>query len=177
LSIYGEACEKMRPVYFSVCAEKEFEFTFTEVWFRESFYNRVAEESKEAEQYLMVEKADIGNFIPQHSDRLIGLILKINGPGVQLFFAGEAGIQKWHSPQRKETLLAELKVSEHKEVPPKGIHQKNYFNRLPIRRSLEFPQIKDNVWRINRQMTEDQYLSYLLFQLEQQFKLNLDNQF
>lgn len=177
LSIYGEACEKMRPVYFSVCAEKEFEFTYTEVWFRESFYNQPVGDSKEAEQYLLVEKADLGNFIPQAGDRLIGLILKINGPCVQLFFAGEAGIQKWHNQQRKETLLAALKVSEHKEVAPKGIHQKNYFNRMPIRRSLEFPQIKDNVWRINRQLAEDQYLSYLLFQLEQQFKLNLDNQF
>jgi ATP-dependent Clp protease ATP-binding subunit ClpA len=177
LSIYGEACEKMRPVYFSICAEREFEFSFTEIWFRESLYNHPAEDSKEIEQYLLVEKADIGTFIPQAGDRLIGIILKINGPGVQLFFAGESGIQKWHNPQRKETLLAELKVSEHKEVPPKGIHQKNYFNRLPIRRSLEFPQIKDNVWRINRQLAEDQYFSYLLFQLEQQFKLNLDNQF
>ncbi len=95
---------------------------------------------------------------------------------MQLFFAGETGIQKWLNPQRKE-ILAEIKLSEQKDLPPKGIHLKNYFSRLPIRRSLEFPQIKDNVWRINRQLAEDQYSAYLLFQLEQQFKLNLDNQF
>jgi len=177
LSIYGDACERMRPIYDILCRSKKFECTFTEVWFRESLYFSANEEGKPAEQYLLIEQEDLGQFLPEYNDRLLGLILKISGPAVQLFFSGEEGIQKWHNIQRKEQYLGEVKLSEQKPIPPKGIHLKNYFNRLPIRRSLEFPQIKDNVWRVNRQLSEDQYLNYLLFQLEQQFKHNLDNQF
>ena len=175
LGIFGEACEKMRPVYSALCIEKNYEFAFTEVWYRESHYYSVNDENK-TEQYLLIEQNQLAEFLPEAQDRLVGIILKITGPAVQLFFAGETGIQKWLNPQRKE-ILAEIKLSEQKDLPPKGIHMKNYFSRLPIRRSLEFPQIKDNVWRINRQLAEDQYSAYLLFQLEQQFKLNLDNQF
>jgi ATP-dependent Clp protease ATP-binding subunit ClpA len=177
LSIYGDACEKMRPIYSVLCAEKNFEVAYTEVWFRESLYFGLNEEGKTAEQYLLVEQEELSQFIPEYNDRLVGLTLKINGPAVQLFFSGEEGVQKWHNIQRKEQFIGEVKVSEQKSTPPRGVHLKNHFSRLPIRRTLEFPQVKDNVWRINRQIVEDQYISYLLFQLEQQFKLNLDNQF
>ena len=177
LSIYGDACEKMRPIYAVICADKNFEVTYTEIWFRESLYFSPNEDGKTSEQYLLVEQEELFQFAPEYNDRLIGLILKINGPAVQLFFSGEEGVQKWHNVQRKEQFQAEIKVSEQKNTPPRGIHLKNYFSRLPVRRTLEFPQVKDNVWRINRQIVEDQYINYLLFQLEQQFKLNLDNQF
>lgn len=177
LSIYGEASDKMYPIYRYICDQKEFDVHLTEVWYQESHYSAALAEGRTSEAYVLLDEKDLQDIPRGINDRLVGFIYTIKGPAVQLFFQGEVGIQKWHNVQRKEILLAEVKVSPQLELPPSNIHLKNYFNRLPIRRSLEFPQIKDNVWRINRELAEDQYRTYLLFQLEQQFKANLDNQF
>jgi hypothetical protein len=170
--------ESMLSVYQQLCQGKNYKAQVCEIWYRESYFNELimekdVEEARPRQAYLLHDILDSMPFARKGSDRLLGFQLHVKGPAAWLFFAKETGLQSWYDTRARREILGLFGVSPTASPLAPNLHLPNYFKNMPIRRQCHFPNIRDAVWRVNRELGNQSYPSYLNFQLEQQLRSSI----
>jgi ATP-dependent Clp protease ATP-binding subunit ClpA len=180
LYLWGDAMEHALPFYQKLSEHKRFKTETVQLWYRESHYYEIIPDPNEIgkttqrKEYLKHSELESELFQHKSGDRLVGYEFKVKGPAAFYYFAKESGVQKWIEPPHKKEVLTQVLVSREESKLDVEIHKPNLLIRIPIRRHCTFPQLKDNTWRINRELQQTDYLSYLDFQLTQQFRAELE---
>ncbi len=182
IGIYGDELERIAKFYTTIAKRRDFTVIGRSVWFRDSVYNKeiIGEDGpgskRKAEKYVYKEwQPEIENPFkpPKKGDSLYGIEIKVNGDCAALFFAKEAGIQRWHL-QTVKPKFAVVQVDQTANfTSPANIHRKEFYKGSP-RRFVEESQMKDNVYNVLKKMTREDYLEVFYEALVDNFKVTLD---
>lgn len=180
ISVYGAEMRPLTVFYKELFKALNLDFTAAAVWFRESFYYRDIpenEQGKSEEKYIKTIlnlNEDDFEFKPTKSqDTLYGIEFVVNGPCAYLFLMEEEGHQKW-TFDSKGPKWYHIKVSNDPFFTPDKIHRKEYYSRQNTRRTIEPGIFKDNTYKINRQLQQNQIIPYLVEKLKERFKVKLN---
>lgn len=191
LGVYGSHLHTILEFYQNLFDHKGFLYEAYGVWFRDSYYNEEVELGElhpeeefddptiriKRQEYIKVLAKSKNKQLVYEPDKkgdiLCGVEFVIAGTCAFLFLEPEYGGQKWCL---NEDNYASYFVQAAEEVSksPVGIHRKEFFSRLPIRRQIELDTIRDNNYRINREYRREQLIPIILEQMDLLFEENLD---
>ncbi len=181
LGVYGTDLEPLIQFYQSLFVKKEFYCNAQAIWFREAYYNEevILENgtSQKREEYIKtaIDLSDLANITPEHpKDNLYGIEFAISGNCAYLYLKEEDGYQRWSavSSLKEARNYAVIVLNEPFETPKK-IHRKEFYSRQNLRRSIDGSILKDNIYKINREVPESNLVEYLYQKLEERFVFKL----
>ena len=106
---------------------------------------------------------------------LCGLELNISGKCAALFFNGEEGFHQKVTP-KEESDYAQIILGTSSNELPSTIHRKDYFVKQTMRRVIDFPTVKDNLYKINRESRKQDLIGLFLHFLESNFNRRLERE-
>ncbi len=177
--VYGEHCGDAVYFYLDLFQRKEFVYSLTALYLRESQYQQYQQDSQRPEaerQHLMpflrktidYRKPDLTP--EQEGDRLVGVECVITGRGVQQFLKPEEGGQSWRpDPEEKERKCLVRVLSSYEDAPL-DIGRRDFVRKPEIRRTITSLKLQDSNFRINREIDPDRILPLIQEELEQRFR-------
>lgn len=196
LGIYGREIHKMIDIYFQLIDIKKFTAAASTLWYRETYFNEMIEETIETRdeqtgnmvktiiskpRHAYVSKAydhnDKNTSLqpPKSGDLMVGMDIDIFGDCPYLFFSEENGFHRQKQTTKKQIVHEVICFPEIKKAePPKAIHRKNYFQRKNARRVYAEGHIKDTIYKINREIIRDNLIELLYQAMNQRFGAKLD---
>lgn len=185
ITLFGREPEQITSFYLELCRRKGFEYEAKAVWFSEAYY--FGEDwlpgpggELEYRQRLSYETTDIDpdqqsiNTLSRKNNELFGIILRLTGQCAYFFFQDEGGIQKWTDEEQE--WLYNVQINDGVPDMPKNIHRSRFYQKQSPRRIVEQHQIKDSLYRINRNYKAEEHLELILEELEYRLKntINLE---
>ncbi len=186
LSIYGAEPEPLVQLYTSLFQAKGFQFEAYGVWFRESYYNEeVLEQTDKGiarhkrKQYIK-QIIDMATCLapfnpPEPGDVLWGVEFTISSPCAYLYLEEEGGGQKWEGRDGKDRFYMVL-VSKTVEETPNKLHRKEFYEKMTPRRTITPQELKDRVYKINRECNKSALLGFIMEKLDERFAVQLDKE-
>lgn len=186
VGIYGTALREVVQFYQEIFQQKHYMVTAQTIWFRESYYNKTitnyengeenAENQEKRAEYIKLDcNLDESWYAgaEQSGDKLHGIEFTIFGPAAYLYLKAEAGAQRWKlSNDFDHTYI--LLVENEVFATPNNIHRKDFYNGQPVRRLYEPPQLRDNNYKINREISKLGLAATIADFLEIHFRVQLD---
>lgn len=185
LTIYGRDPEQIAEFYYALCHKNGFDFEGEAIWFSEAFYH--AEDwlpnANGEMEYRQRQSYETTAFNPENikisslkkkNAELFGVSLRIDGQCAFLYFKEEAGVQRW--VKGEEEWLYNVEISESKPVIPKNIHRSKYYLKHSPRRIIDAHQIKDSLYRINRNYKDEEHLELIQEELDYRLKSSVDRE-
>lgn len=185
LGIYGTALREIVAFYQAIMEQKKYMITAQTVWFRENHLSesvvvKPTEDSPEiVEKGSEYVKVDCNLDEPWYThametgDRLYGIEFTVFGPAAYLFLNAEAGAQRWKlAPDFDHTYI--IVVENEVFATPNNIHRKDFYNGQPVRRLYEPPQLRDNPYKINREISKLGLAATITDFLAIHFRMQLD---
>lgn len=185
IALFGRSPEQITTFYLHLCRRKGFDYEAKAVWYSEAYY--FGEDwlpgpggELEYRQRLSYELIDIDpdkvgiNSLARKNSELYGILLRITGQCAYFFFQDEGGIQRWVDGE--EEWLYNVQVSETIPELPKNIHRSRFYQKQSPRRLIDPQQLKDSVYRINRNYRGEEHLELIQEELEYRLKntINLE---
>ncbi|MGB0985423.1 MAG: hypothetical protein ACPG19_15335, partial [Saprospiraceae bacterium] len=197
LAIYGKDLEQVVDIYFDIFKKKEFLVAASSLWFRESHFNEVVESiekvkddsgktvatiTKNKPRHEYISKAfDIENkahsLTPEkESDVFVGIEIDLFGQCPYLYFSEENGFHRLKLEEKKQNTYHIICSEDIKaKITPLDIHRKKHFERKNARRTFSESHIKDNIYKINREITRDNLAEMLITAMNERFNDKLDS--
>ncbi len=192
-ALYGTNLGPIFNFYKELFERKGFEFTYKSIWYREQLYKeeiKVSEEiidekgnlstienkKQRAEYVEKKEKAEsVEKFKnPKSADQLYGIEFELIGDAPVLYLQSEKGIHKWEFGKEEESIYM-IALGDKKYERPINIHRKDFFRDNPMR-IVKQGSIKDNRLKIKREFEKGKLIDFILENLDQQFRINLDTE-
>lgn len=198
LGIYGQQSQRWARLYKNIIDDKSYTCTAKSLWFRESHFNEMIEEvnvhedefsgiitktttRKPRHEYIPQafdfydETASL--VPPQSGDVMIGIELDIVGKCPYLYFEDEQGFHRWKQDGEKTVTYHVMCFEDVKTAKyPLDLHRKKHFERQNARRVYSNDHIKDNEYRINREIIRNNLLPMLINAMNEGFNAKLDQQ-
>ncbi len=198
LSMMGKNPEWVFDFYLPLIKEKGYEISSAEtLWFSDKYYNEQTKQKIEKEidgEMKLVEdyfpRLDYEKipFDPDDKNKFnfnfkkdkgmfIGIILKLKGPGVYLYFQHEQGrLDKLNTKKERSLFFIDIGVKD--PIYSKTIHRKEYFVKVEpkARRIVEPFKIKDTKYKIDRDLPRGNHQEIIKSQLDKLFKKRLDTE-
>ena len=154
LAIYGIDIQQVLELYKQIGEEKGYKISIKTIWYRESLYKatipfkgneKVGELLKgrfQKKEYAAIDFAAPNSKkfkAPEQGDILCGVVLQLEGNCAHLFLKNESGLQLWKGKTPQEDKRFYVTVTEEVADIPDGIHRKDFYNKIPIKR-IFYPQ-------------------------------------
>jgi DNA polymerase III delta prime subunit len=182
LAIYGAQPEGIAEFYANLLSAKGYHYTAYSVWFRERYYNEevwleTTQGMTRQKRQAYIKQAFEGRaFIPpKPGDVLWGVEFAISGSCAYLYLAGEQGGHKWESQEDNPRIYL-VQVQPAASETPVRLHRKEFYDKLPIRRTLTPLIFKDTSYKIKRECNKSALLGLLLEKLDERFAVQIDNE-
>ena len=191
LAIYGLEAQKLKELYTQIARKKGFKIALKTVWYREDLYkatipfqgdDKVGELLKgryQKKEYVTIDFAKPAKtkFItPENGDILCGIVFKIEGACTNLFFKRESGLHLFKTENPPEDKRFFVKVTAEIEDTLDGIHRKDFYSKIPIKR-IYYPQLledKQEKWSLD--IHKEDFASPLLEHKDKEFEGLLDGE-
>ena len=192
LAIYGIDAQKVLDFYVQIADKKEYKISTKTIWYRENLYKSTIPfkgDEKVGEllkgRFQKKEYATIGFEAPaskkfkaqEKGDILCGIILQLEGNCAHLFLKEESGLQLWKGNSPQEDKRYYVTVTEEVADIPDGIHRKDFYNKIPIKR-IFYPHIledKQAKWSLDTKGKGD-YATPLIEFKDKEFEHVLDGE-
>lgn len=192
-AIYGKELPQALQFYLDIFDKKEFKYTATMVWHRESYYtekikktvyetdeegNEIPKEIEEARKEYVKKDFDYkkleNNFHPpKPKDVLWGIELTVTGTCAWLFLKDEAGLHRWKMSEKLDSQFI-VQTAENAFVTPPTIHRKGFYGHQPVRRIVEPNSIQDKSLKLRREIGSADLADFMIEYLERDFARKLD---
>ena len=185
IALFGRSPEQITTFYLDLCRRKGFQYEAKAVWFSEAYYfgedwlpgpgGELEYRQRHSYEMTDIDPDKIGiNALTKKNNELFGIILRVIGQCAYFFFQDESGIQRWGDGEQEWLYNAQVSAT----VPemPKNIHRSRFYQKQSPRRFIEPQQIKDSLYRINRNYKAGEHLELILEELEFRLKntINLE---
>jgi ATP-dependent Clp protease ATP-binding subunit ClpA len=197
LAIYGKDLEQIIDIYFEIFKKKDFIAAASSLWFRESHFNEVIETIENVKDDSGETVAKITKNKPRHEyvskafdfenkeksltpekngDVFVGIEVDLFGQCPYLYFSEEDGFHRLKLEGQKQNTY-HIICSENIKVKstPLDIHRKKHFERKNTRRVFSDVHIKDNLYKINREITRSNLAEMLITAMNERFNYKLDS--
>lgn len=188
LAIYGTDLQLIAEFYTKILEEKKYVFTAQSVWFREDYYNEeisngyydannnyIEETRDKREEYVKIDVADDRKTLnqpEQEGDKLYGIEFTVFGAAAYAFLKEEAGTHRWKLSDDFDHAYVVV-VQNELFATPKNIHRRDFYT-APPRRLYEPPLLRDQHFRLQREVPKNGLAPVILNELEHLFKNHLN---
>lgn len=191
-AIYGIETSRIQQLYREIAQKKAYKIGLKTIWYRESLYKstipfkgdeKVGELLKgrfQKKEYAIVDftAPESKKFTaPEKGDLLCGVVFQFDGPCAHLYLRNESGLQLWKSDNPADDKRFVVAVTEESGDVPDGIHRKDFYSKIPIKR-ICYPEMledKREKWSIAIK-NKGQYTLPLLEHKDKEFERILDSE-
>ena len=180
LTIYGIDAQSVLSLYEEIAREKGYKINTKTIWYRESLYKstipfkgneKVGELLKgrfQKKAYVTTDFETSANkkFKPlENGDILCGVVLRLEGNCAHLFLKEESGLQLWKGKHPQEDKRFYVTVTEDVPDVSDGIHRKDFYKKIPIKRIFHPHTIEDKQakWSLDIKNKSNYALTLLAF--------------
>jgi len=176
---------QLKEIYTKIAHKKSFKIAIKTIWYREDLYkatipfqgdDKVGELLKgryQKKEYVSIDFTTPNSTkftAPENGDILCGMIFKIEGACAHLFFKGESGLHLFKTENPPEDKRFFVKVTAEIGDIPDGIHRKDFYSKIPIKR-IYYPNLledKQEKWSLDIQKGD--FVSPLLDHKDKDFE-------
>jgi len=103
----------------------------------------------------------------------MGVVFKFTGTIPFLYLKEEAGVQRWKNNNDDDQLLV-VRVYEKPVAISEKIHRRDFYTKENPRRTIETNMLKDNRYKIEREINKNDAAKHIIEYLDDQFTLALN---
>ncbi len=191
--LIGEHLDVFIQFYEALFNEKGYKYSAKLIWYQEAYFNEIIEENivssgenGTSESLIIKRKRESYRFTDFDlksavtfdntilEDKLIGVEFTLTGSCPALFLLQESGLQEWLI---SNTLTARAFIfveSNNAPLAAKDLHSKAFWAHKKARRIYKHEHLWDSTFDINREITKNKFLDYLLVILNERFEAKLN---
>ena len=174
---------------------KGFKYTAELMWYRDAYFNEMIEEGIEVEdedgetatvtvkrkreEYIFTKfdfDAKKRFELPEATDRLVGMKVRVQGSCPYLYLFQENGVHVWEVSDSLKIKTEILTLEGNVILEDKRLHQKDFWTNKKTRRTYKEEFLHDLLFDINREIKNDKFLDFLLVILNKRFEAKLNEE-
>lgn len=185
LGIYGKNPKELFKIYMDLLNTNKYYWDADTVWYNEAHWNELIEKKdadgnvtkapREEYFYRTYKHKDTKRWKPaKKGDILVGIEFFIEAKGADLYLKGETGWQCVVEGDDTNICLVVVE-NENYELPPKGIHRKQFFKKAKPRRTFTEDGVSDAQLKLSqKRMDRKEQIAHLQEVLHKRFLQRLD---